>query len=237
MRYHGYITPFVGVSLLIVVLLIGVVVVMTVTTAGEELPVVQTVNFQELINYLPQPPTGWDAAEPEGGSFSYDGGTVSQALRNYVKLGGGDITAEVIIIDSAFNKVSAWATWQGFYAYQSAEGYAKKVAIKGYPAWESYTKSSEEYSFFVGINDRYFVFIHTNSDSDSLYEFVDAIDYPGIAALGGGVVPAAATPELPPPTASTSATPAEPGGETPGFQLVLTVTGLLVVFALLKRHG
>jgi hypothetical protein len=34
------------------------------------------------------------------------------------------------------------------------------------------------------------VFINTNSDKDTLYTFANSIDYNGIAALGGGKVPA-----------------------------------------------
>jgi hypothetical protein len=212
---------------------------MTVTAAGEEPPVVQTVNFQEIINYLPQPPTGWDAGEPEGGSFSFgEGGTWSRAMLEYSRSGSEGVTAGVVIIDSAFQKIGEWQKWQGLDFYERPDGYAKTIEVMGYPAWEVYTKNGNMYSCFVNVNDRFFVFIYTNSDRDSLYKFVDAIDYPRIAALGGGMVPTAETPEpLHTPTTSATATPAEPGGETPGFELVLTVIGLLGVFALLKRRG
>ncbi|MBK5191194.1 MAG: hypothetical protein JJE19_06845 [Methanosarcinales archaeon] len=72
----------------------------------------------------------------------------------------------------------------------------------------------------------------TNSDKDTLYDFADKIDYKGIAVLGGGVVPTAQPTQ--PPTTETPTTPAEEGGETPGFEAIFAIVGLLAVMAILR---
>lgn len=155
------------------------------------------------------------------------------ATESYSKTGAEDVTADVVITDYAIYSVGWSAAWQGFYAYESTEGYAKTVKVNGYPAWEVYTKDRNDYALSVGINDRFLVFVSTNSDKDTLYEFADAIDYDGIAALGEG---AASTAE---PTATaeekeTATTPAEEGGETPGFEAVFAIAGLLAVMAIMR---
>jgi len=152
------------------------------------------------------------------------------AEKSYTKSGTEDITADVGIMDSAFYQVGWWAAWQGFYAWESTEGYGKTAEVKGFPAWEVYTKDGNDYGLYVGINDRFMVFISTNSDKDTLYAFANSIDYSGIATLGGGAAPPAEeepeeTPEVP-----------EEEGKAPGFEVLFAVAGLLAVAYLLKRR-
>ena len=70
------------------------------------------------------------------------------AEKSYTKSGTEDITVSVGIMDSAFYQVGWWAAWQGLYAYVSTEGYAKTVTVKGFPAWETYDKDSNDYGEF-----------------------------------------------------------------------------------------
>jgi PGF-CTERM protein len=213
------------------------------TLASEEATSTQAVHFSKLIEFLPDAFSGWEGEDPAGSTLTYEEGTWSMATKSYTKSGDEDVTAEIGIMDSAFYPVGWWAAWQGFYAYESTEGYAKTVIVKrGVPAWEAYTKDSNDYSLYVGINDRFMVFINTNSgDRATLYEFSDAIDYDGIADLSSSAVPPVET--APPTTPSMTTTPEAPaeedgedGGETPGFEVVFAVVGLLAVMTLLRRR-
>lgn len=210
--------------------------------AGAQDRSAEAVHFNTLIEYLPNAPSGWDSEEPEGFSFMHQEGTWSMAMESYTKSGNEEITAEVGIMDSAYYQVGWWAAWQGFYAYESTDGYAKTVTAEGYPAWEAYTKDDNEYVLYIGIADRFMVFINTNSDRDTLYEFADAIDLDGIADLGGdgGAAPSTPTARPTSPAETTEpVTPTETGeeGETPGFELVAAFIGLVAVFALVRRRA
>ena len=206
--------------------------------ASEEATATEAVHFSTLIEFLPDAPSGWDGEEPFGMMYTIQEGTWSMATESYTKSGADETNAEVGVMDSAFYQVGWLAAWQGFYEWESTEGYAKTTTVKGYPAWEAYTKDSGEYTLFVGINDRFMVFINTNSDKDTLYDFANAINYDGIAALGGGAAPPPSETAEPAGAATRAPTTAtEDGGETPGFETVFAVVGLLAVMALLRRSG
>ena len=200
----------------------------------------EAVHFNTLIAFLPDAPRGWDGEEPQGFSFTHQEGTWSMAMESYMNSGDEDITADVGIMDSAYQQVGWWSAWQGFYSYESTDGYAKTVTVEGYPAWEAYTEDDNQYVLYIGINERFMVFINTNSDRDTLYDFADAIDFDGIADLGGdgGAAPTAtARPTSPDETTEPAETGEEGEGETPGFELVAAVIGLLAIFALVRRRA
>ena len=231
-------------TLLIGVLLTGVIGMSVVSTAiaSEDGTTTDAVHFSKLMEFLPDAPSGWTGEDPDGMTFTHEEGTWSMATESYTKSGAEDVTADVIITDYAFYTMGWTAAWKGLYAYETTEGYAKTVTVKGYPAWEVYTEDRGDYALSVGINDRFLAIITTNSDKDMLYDFADKIDYKGIAALGGGAAPPTETekpsgePELPSETEE-PVTPTEEGGETPGFEAVFAVVGLLAVMALLRRRG
>lgn len=227
-------------TILIGMLLMGAFGMNLVSTAiaSAEATATEAVHFSTLIEFLPDAPSGWDGEEPFGMMYTIQDGTWSMATESYTKSGAEDTTADVGVMDSAFYQVGWWAAWQGFYTYESTEGYAKTVTVDGYPAWEVYGKETNDYGLYVGINDRFMVFINTNSDKDTLYDFANAIDYDGIAALGGGAAPSSAETAEPtgaPTKAPTTST--EEGSETLGFEAVFAVVGLLAVMALLRRRG
>jgi PGF-CTERM protein len=221
-------------SILIGALLVGMLsscILSTAIASGAE--GTQAVEYSKLIPFLPKAPSGWEAGEPQGFSFTHEEGTWSMASSDYSRAGAEDVTANVVIYDYAFYTTGWTGAWRNFYAYESTEGYAKTVTVKGYPGWEVYDKNSKDYSLFVGLNDRFLVFVGTNSDKDTLYKFADVIDYKGIAALGPGP---AAQPTTQP-TAGTGGTPTEEeGSKTPGFELIVAVLGILAVVALLVRR-
>jgi|GEM_PF-3129945 len=148
------------------------------------------VHFNTLIEYLPEAPSGWAGEEPFGQTFTTAEGTWSMAMKSYMKSDNEELTADVGIMDSAYQQVGWMAAWQGFYAYESIDGYAKTATVEGYPAWVAYTKDDNQYVLYVNINDRFMVFVNTNSDRDTLYDFADGIDYTGIAALSTGAIEA-----------------------------------------------
>jgi PGF-CTERM protein len=214
------------------------------TIASAEAQTTQAVHFSTLIEFLPDDPPGWDGEEPEGMMYTIQDGSWSMANKGYTKSGDEDVTAEVGIMDSAFYPVGWYALWSGPFAfeYESTEGYLKSATVKGYPAKEIYDKETEDYTLLVGINERFFVFVDTNDgDKDTLYDFANLIDYDGIAALGGSAKPPVGTaqPTLPSATTAPAAPAEEDGGEngeTPGFEVVFAVVGLLAVMTLLRRR-
>ena len=232
-------TIFIG---MILVGVVGLSIVSTTVASGAA-TATQAIPFDTLIEFVPDAPSGWEGEEPTGMTFTHEEGTWSMAAASYTKKGADDVTAEVVITDYAFY-TAGWSTaWQSFIAYETTEGYIKKVDVQGFPAWEVYDKESAEYALHVGINDRFLAIIATNSDKATLYDFANAIDYTGIAALSGGAVPpptGTAEPTRAPtyPSATEAPTTAtEEGGETPGFEAVFAVAGLLTVVALLRRRG
>ncbi|MDY6965697.1 MAG: PGF-CTERM sorting domain-containing protein [Halobacteriota archaeon] len=208
----------------------------------------ESVHFNELIKLLPDAPSGWEGEEPEGMMYTIEDGSWSMAVKEFSKSGSEDITADVGIMDSAFYRgVGWWATWDIFMEWESTEGYAKSTTVKGYPAREFHSKESNDYSLYVGINDRFMVFINTNSDKDTLDEFADSINYDKIAGLGGGSSPSMPTvtddedeePAQPTQTTGGEGTPGTQttgGADTPGFEAVFAIAGLLAVAFILKRR-
>ena len=153
------------------------------TTAGKPVPgSAPAIHFSKLIEYLPAPPSGWTADEPQGFMNTVESGSWSMANRAYSK--GDDARANIGIMDSAYYEVGLFASWKGIYQYESTEGYAKTTTIKGYPALEVYSKSSKEYAMYVDVKDRFMVYITVdNADKDTLNNLANAIDYSGIAGL------------------------------------------------------
>lgn len=226
---------------LIGVLLLGAIVmgVVSTTIASGQATATEAVHFSKLIPFLPAAPSGWEGEEPEGMTFTYEDGTWSMATKSYSKSGTEDVTADVGITDYAFYTAGWSAAWQVLYAYESTEGYAKTVTVKGLPAWEIYDKDTNDYSLYISINDRFLALINTNSNKDTLYDFANSMDYKGIAALGGGKAAAGEEPgETPSEEYPTGATEVpEDGGKAPGFEAVFAVAGLLAVLYLLRRRG
>ncbi len=198
----------------------------------------QAVEYSKLIPFLPKAPSGWVADdEPQGFTFTHEEGTWSMAASDYSRADAEDVTTNVMITDYAQYTTGWTDAWKSHYAWESTEGYAKTVTVQGYPTWEVHSKDSGDYSLSVAVNDRFLVFMNTNSDKDTLYKFADAINYRGIAALGPG---SAAQPTAQPttqPTGGTDGTPTEDeGSKTPGFELLFAVLGIMAVVALLVRR-
>ena len=225
-----------------ILVVIGMLLVGATGFASGQSTATEAVHFSKLIAFLPDAPSGWEGEEPFGMMYTIEEGTWSQATESYSKSGAEDVTAVVLITDSAFYQVGGWEIWEGHYEWETTEGYGKTTTVKGFPAWEMGigTPPDSVNMLYVGINDRFMVFISiTNSDKDTLYAFANSIDYKGIAALGGGVAPPAEEePEATPYEEAPTKAPEVPEdeGKVPGFGAIFAVAGLLAVAYLLRRR-
>lgn len=154
-------------------------------TADSNIPAggtVQAADFKKLIEFLPEAQSGWTAEEPTGGSFTIEDGSWSTATRTYNK--GDDESATITITDSAYYNVGLFQAWKGFVQMETSDGYFKKTTVKGYPAFETYSKSSKEYGSYVNVKDRIMVYIIVdNDDKNSLNAIQNSIDFSGLEGL------------------------------------------------------
>lgn len=143
---------------------------------------VQAIHFSKLMELLPEPQSGWTADEPTGGSYTVEDGSWSMAARTYKK--GDNERATVTIMDSAYYEVGLFTAWKSFVQMETSEGYFKTTKVKGYPAFETYSKSSKDYGLFVNVKDRIMVnIVVDNDDKDALTAIQNSINYAGIEAL------------------------------------------------------
>ncbi|MCX9085745.1 MAG: hypothetical protein OIN87_13210 [Candidatus Methanoperedens sp.] len=144
---------------------------------------VQAVHFSKLIELLPESPAGWTAQEPQGNSFTIEEGSWSMASRAYTKDDAGSAT--VTIMDSAYYNVGLFQAWSGFVQWESTDGYYKTTTVKGFPAFETYSKSGKTYGRYINIKDRFMVYIIAeNNDKDVLNALENSINFNGIGKLG-----------------------------------------------------
>ena len=143
---------------------------------------VQTVHFSKLIEMLPASPAGWTADEPQGNSFTIESGSWSMASRTYTK--GNTDSATVTIMDSAYYNVGLFQAWEGFVQWESTDGYYKTTTVKGFPAFETYSKSAKTYGKYINIKDRFMVYIIAgNNDKEVLNSLENSINFNGIGGL------------------------------------------------------
>ncbi|MBP2145249.1 hypothetical protein J2129_000703 [Methanofollis sp. W23] len=146
---------------------------------------VTAVGYEELISYLPAAPSGWAAEEPFGIANQIDDGTWSMASISYLNEADEGTTAELVIYDSAYYAVGGWELWESRFSYETTDGYLKSGKVQGYPSWESYEKDSQIYAQWIGIDDRFMVYVSVDAGSkEDLDTFVNTVDCRGIAALG-----------------------------------------------------
>ena len=149
---------------------------------------VKSIHYSKLMEFLPNPPSGWNAEEPFGFMYQMENGAEwSQAGRLYNRGDEDNLQkAEVHIMDSAYYNVGYWATWISFTEFQSGLGYGKHTKIKGYEALEIYNKAqegtSDKYNLYINVNDRFMVWIFASTKED-MNTFANVIDYDGLAAL------------------------------------------------------
>lgn len=142
---------------------------------------IDPVSFNELIPFLPDTPSGWEADEAFGMTQTLQGFSWSQASRDYTHK-TTDEYVDVVIFDSAYYTGFGWlAAWEYAFEWESTDGYARTITFEGYPAWKIYDKP-DSYTLMVFVADRFMVMTNAETEA-SLNQFANAIDYSGIAAL------------------------------------------------------
>lgn len=150
------------------------------TVSGAAKGSVTAVPFATLISFLPDAPAGWTAEDPVGASLVIEDGQWSWASRGYTK---DDVSAMVLIQDSAYYDVGYWESWDTLVAFETTEGYYKQGKVGGYPSWEVFTKPAS-YATWVGLNERFMVYVSVDEGAkQDLDAFVNAVNYGSIAAL------------------------------------------------------
>ncbi len=150
-------------------------------TPGETPTPTDPVSFNELIPFLPGPPSGWEADDAFGMTQTFQEWSWSQASRSYTDT-TTDEYVDVAIFDSAYYYgFGWWAAWEYAVEWESTEGYAKTITFEGYPAWEMYDKP-DSYTLMVLVADRFMVMINAETE-DSLNQFAGLVNYGAIAGL------------------------------------------------------
>ncbi|NVO65912.1 hypothetical protein [Methanofollis tationis] len=145
---------------------------------------VSAVHYSELIKYLPSATANWETGDKNGGTMSSSEGAWSWAEVTYTQTTNPDTTVTVVIQDTAGMTEGYWTIWDTATVVDTPDFSWKSTTIKGYPAWEFADKTSDEYTLYVGINDRIMVFIDvSNGKKDYLTVFGNLIDFNGLAAL------------------------------------------------------
>jgi hypothetical protein len=153
----------------------------TIPTTRPAAGSVQAIDFNLLLPLLPSPPAGWTAEDPQGATLTTGEGAYSFASREYTS---GDKRATITIWDSAYYNIGGWDLWNANYQYSSTEGYWRAGTVGAYPSWESFTSSSNSYSTWVGVDERFSVLTTLDKGSKAdLDTFVNAVNYAGVAAL------------------------------------------------------
>lgn len=157
------------------------------TTAAGGAPAsgpVSAVHYTDLIKFLPSATANWEAGDKNGGTMSSGGEDWSWAEATYTQTTNPDVSVTVVIQDTAGMTEGYWTIWETATVVDTPDFSWKSTTIKGYPAWEFVDKTADEYTLYVGINDRIMVFIDvSNGKKDYLTVFGNMIDFNGLAAL------------------------------------------------------
>jgi len=150
------------------------------TTGGS----VSAVHYTELMKFLPSATANWEVGDKNGMMMSSGGEAWSWAEATYTQTTNPDTTVTVIIQDTAGMTEGYWTIWDTAVTVDTPDYSWKSTTVKDYPAWEFSDKTSDEYTLYVGINDRIMVYIDvSNGKKDYLTVFGNMIDYKGLAAL------------------------------------------------------
>ena len=152
----------------------------TATPGGTPTPT-DPVSFNELIPFLPGPPSGWEADDAFGMTQTFQEWSWSQASRSYINTTTEEYV-DAAIFDSAYYYGFGWlAAWEYAFEWESTDGYARTITFEGYPAWKMYDKP-DSYTLMVLVADRFMVMINAETEA-SLNQFAGLVNYGAIAGL------------------------------------------------------
>lgn len=145
---------------------------------------VSAVHYTDLIKFLPSATANWESGDKNGMTMSSGGEDWSWAEATYTQTTNPDVSVTVVIQDTAGMTEGYWTIWETATVVDTPDFSWKSTTFKGYPAWEFVDKTADEYTLYVGINDRIMVFIDvSNGKKDYLTVFGNMIDFNGLAAL------------------------------------------------------
>ena len=126
---------------------------------------VEPISFTELMEYLPEAPSGWTAQEAQGETSSFGNYSISQVSRSYIR---DTQKMEVSIFDWAFNS----ALYKPFllsteFSQESTSGYNKGIKIDDMPGREEYSYQSKKGSLNLLVDSRFLVRINGRNIEES----------------------------------------------------------------------
>jgi hypothetical protein len=135
----------------------------------EEMPETEAVSFNELIAALPDPPSGWEAADPKGETNQMGDFKMSTASRVYTM---GDQRVEVTINDWAYRKMLYLPfIMSSKFSQESTEGYNKGITIgEDTPGREEHNTKQMRGKRQVLLDKRYFIEIDQRGGGPEVYE-------------------------------------------------------------------
>lgn len=152
-----------------------------VQTDLKEMKPVDAVPFSELLAFLPEAPSGWEAEKPRGESKQMGDWKFSQARRRYTS-GGKSIEVEI----------QDWAFQQALYApfflsasfsEESTEGYNKGIKLNEDPGREEYQFEARRGTLSLLAGKRFLTGIKGSGiEAAELREWLDRIDLAGLRA-------------------------------------------------------
>lgn len=142
------------------------------------------VHYSILREYLPTATNNWISFDPVGDTYITEKGYhYTYVAAVYVLQSNSDVMVTVGIEDSGGESVGYWEDWESWSEYEDIEYSWKKTTINGYPAWDFHDKFEDAYIRYIGIDDRFIVYIISDG-ADYLTTFTNAMDFDDIAALG-----------------------------------------------------
>jgi len=147
----------------------------------ETMKPVDALSFTELMPFLPEPPSGWEASKPKGQSNQMGDMKFSEVEREYTM---GDKRIEIKITDWAFRQ-ALYAPFflMASFSQESTEGYNKGIKIGEDPGREEYKSDSKNGDLSVLVGKRFLVAVKGGPiEAAELRQWWDRIDSKGLRA-------------------------------------------------------
>jgi hypothetical protein len=149
----------------------------------EKMGPVEPLHFKELLPFLPEPISGWEAEEPKGSSSSMGTFSLSEVERTY-RMDQQQI--EVKIADWAYRQ-ELWAPFfiaAGF-SQETTEGYNKGIMVGEDPGREEYHNENKDGTLSVLVGKRFLLTIEGDGiDAAALRTWFDHVNTAGLRAKG-----------------------------------------------------
>ncbi len=145
----------------------------------------EPVNFRELQTVLPDDLVGMEQTDKSGqttGSFGYK---ISQASGKYEGSDGKMVEIDVIDTGGFAAGIMGMAAWASVTIdKEDSNGFERSTTIKGYKAFEKYTKNNNRSEISLLVDERFVVKVEgRNMSMDDLRSAVDDLELDGLTDL------------------------------------------------------